>query len=192
MIGKITGTLTEYVGTNGLIETNSGVGYLVALPPSAFGKKLPVPFSIYTHHHVREDADLLFGFDSTDSLRMFHMVLSVSGVGPKTAYTVVSYASAGRLRDAVVHNDLSVFTSIPGLGKKTAMKIILELSGKLDKDFAFEKLHLDESDQSVMQALQALGYSAEEARKTVPEISKELPMEQRITEAIRALSRQIK
>lgn len=188
MIGKITGELTEIIGNEGLIETASGVGYMVFLPPIFFNKPLPYKLEIYTYHHVREDAQLLYGFTSRDHMKLFHMIHSVSGVGPKTAFGIVSYTEPANVQAAVKTNDIAFFTSIPGLGKKTAMKIILELASKMKEDLAFGKLYLDEDDEAVLQALSGLGFAPQDARNIVPSIDKSLSIEERIKEGIRSLS----
>lgn len=188
MIGKIKGVLTEIIGNEGLIETPSGVSYLAFLPPVFFNKPLPYDIEMYTYLHVREDALVLYGFTSKNQIRLFHMVHGVSGVGPKTAYTIVSYTQPQNVQRAVKTNDLAFFTAIPGLGKKTAMKIILELASKLKEDIDFGSLHLDEGDEAVVQALGGLGFDVQQARNVVPSIDKTLSIEERIKEGIRSLS----
>jgi Holliday junction DNA helicase RuvA len=189
MIGKIKGQLTELNGNEGLIETASGVSYVAFLPPVYFNKPLPHEIDMYTYLHVREDALILFGFTSRSHIRLFHMIHSVSGVGPKTAYNIVSFTQPENVQFAVRNNDIAFFTSIPGLGKKTAMKIILELASKMKEDVAFESLHLDVHDEAILQALSSLGFSPQDARTIIPSIDKTLPIEERIKEAIRSLSK---
>ncbi len=189
MIGKIQGQLTELIGNEGIIETASGVGYLVFLPPNYFSKPLPFSIELYIHTHVREDALQLFGFNTIGHMRLFHMVHSVNGVGAKTAFNIVSYTQPENVQRAVRTNDIAFFTSIPGLGKKTAMKIILELASKMKEAVEFGKLHLDEDDEGIVQALSGLGFAVQDARNIIPEIDKELPIEVRIKEGIRILSR---
>lgn len=188
MIGKIKGSLTELIGSQGLIETAGGVGYLVHLPAAYFGFPLPHEIELYTYHHVREDAQVLYGFESIEHMKMFQVIYGIAGVGPKTAFSVVTFGSPARIGDAVRNNDLGFFTSIPGLGKKTAMKLVLELASKLKEDIRFDALHLNESDEGVLQALQSLGFAQQDARQILPEIPKELPIEERITEGIRLLT----
>ncbi|MCX7996811.1 MAG: Holliday junction branch migration protein RuvA [Patescibacteria group bacterium] len=188
MIGFIQGTVTEIIQNQGLLMTSSGVGYLVYLPAEIHSMKLPAEVQLYTYLHVREDALVLYGFTTTSHLTLFSTVLGVSGIGPKTAFAVVSYGSPERLTQAVRANDTAYFQGIPGLGKKMAMKLILELSSKLDSDVQLGRLHLDQDDEAVLQALLALGFSRQDGERIVPGIDRKLPYEERIRLAIRAIT----
>lgn len=186
MIGKIKGKLAEIANTRALIETASGLFYNVFVTPTVIGSH-PVGsnLEVYTYLQVREDAHVLFGFFSKKELLLFELLLSVSGVGPKTAFSIVSSVKTEEFVAAVKGNTLDYFTSIPGLGKKTAMKIILELSQKMKGEFAMEKMYLSEEDKTVVEALVALGYKTHEARALLAKIPKDLPLEKRIQEALK-------
>lgn len=186
MIGKIRGTLSEVEGNTGLVETSSGVFYEVFLPPSVLSKKFPGDIiEVYTHFHVREDAQILFGFSEKNEYKIFKLLLSVSGVGPKTAFTVVSFSPVDNLFKAVTANDIDYFSKIPGLGKKTAMKILLEMSSKLNTEFSIEKMHLSEEEKIILDALVSLGFKSSEVKNIIREIPKELTLEDKIKEAIK-------
>lgn len=186
MIGKIKGKLVEVEGNVGLIETSGGVFYNIFLPPSllslSFNKNV---IEVYTYLHVRDDALILFGFKEKKEYGFFKLLLSVSGVGPKTAYSVISYTKIDQLLNAVKNNDLSYFSKIPGLGKKTAMKIILELSQKLDQEFKMEKMYLSDDDKTFIDALVSLGFKNQEASELLNKVPKKLTLEEKIREGIR-------
>lgn len=186
MIGKLKGTLSEIDGNIGLIETASGVFYNVYLPPILLSPTLVgKPLEVYTYHHIREDVQILFGFQSKRDHQIFTLLLTVSGVGPKTAYGVSSYSTPDALIQAITHNEVAFFKGIPGLGTKTAMKIILELSQKFKTDFKMEKMYLSDDDKTVVDALVSLGFKSQEAKDILQKVPKDLSVEQRITEAIR-------
>lgn len=185
VIGKLKGSLVEVDGNVGLVETNSGVFYRVYLPPSLLSSPLPSSLEVYTYLQVREDAFVLYGFRSKKEYDFFTLLLAVSGVGPKTAFSIVSFSPIDALLIAVKDNNIEYFSRIPGLGKKTAMKIILELSQKLKTEFKMEQMDLSEEDKTVIEALVSLGFKSQEARQAVSTLSRDLSVEQKITETLR-------
>lgn len=186
MIGKLKGILSEISNNSGLIETKSGVFYHVFLTPGLLSDfKVGGPIELYTYLQVREDALTLYGFKSKDDHTFFTLLLSVPGVGPKTAYTVISYAKTNQLVQAIKDNDIGFFGTIKGLGRKTGMKIILELSQKLKQDFQLEKMYLSEDDKLVIDALVSLGYSTAEAHNILPKLDKKARVEERIKQALK-------
>ena len=189
MIGKIKGKLTEIEGNLGLIETSGGVYYQVYLTPSVISlQKDKSEIEVYTYLQVREDALVLFGFLSKQEFDFFKLLLSVSGVGPKTAFSVISFSKINELISAVKDNEIDYFTKVPGLGKKTAMKIILELSQKLESEFKLEKMYLSEDDKTVIDALISLGFKSNEAKKILSGLPKNLSLEEKIKEGLRQTS----
>lgn len=185
MIGKIKGTLVEIDKNSGLIETAGGVFYSVFLSSDMLSRTIPSPIEVYTYLQVREDALVLYGFRYKKDHDLFLMLLSVSGVGPKTAYTVSSHSKPEELFSAVRSNDIDYFTHIPGLGKKTAMKILLELSQKMKGDFQLEKMYLSEDDSIVIDALVSLGFKTNDAKNILSKLPKDLTLEEKIKEGIR-------
>jgi len=177
MIGRIKGKLVEINGNIGLVETSSGLSYEVFLPPALYAHPLNAAVEI--------DAHILFGFKDKKDKELFKLLLSVSGVGPKTAFQVTSYTGSDELISAVQTNDVAYFSKIPGLGKKTAMKIILELSQKLKSEFDMQKMNLSDEDKTVVDALMALGYKSQEAKQALSKISKGLSIEEKIKEALK-------
>lgn len=186
MIGKLKGKIVEVEGNIGLLETNGGVFYELFLTPALLGvKKIPYDIELYTYLQVRDDALVLFGFETKQEHNFFKLLLSVSGVGPKTAFSVISFSKIKEMIQAVKENDSDYFAKIPGLGKKTAMKIILELSQKFESEFILEKMYMSEEDKIVVDALISLGFKSLEAKKLLRDIPKNLSLEEKIKEGIR-------
>ncbi len=186
MIGKLKGKLVEVEKNVGLIETSGGVFYQVYLPPSLITSHQPLStIELYTYLQVRDDALILFGFDTKKHHDFFKLLLTVSGVGPKTAFSVISFVSLDLLVKSVQSNDVDAFTQVPGLGRKTAMKIILELSSKLKTDFDMKNMVLSDDDQTVISALISLGYKSYDAKKIITKLPKNLSVEEKIEEALR-------
>lgn len=184
MIGKIKGVLTSVEGNVGLIETQSGVSYEVFLTPDLVSIKIGHEIDVRTYLQVRDDAFVLFGFESVDQHHFFKLLLSVSGVGPKTAFNVVSHTRVNELLQAVKENDVEYFSQVPGLGKKTAMKIILELSQKVKSEFKFSHMNMSDDDKTVIEALIALGYKTQEAKNLFSKLPKDLSIEDKIKYAL--------
>lgn len=185
MIGKLKGILTEVDGTTGLVETASGVSYLVYLTPALLALKPHSEVDLYTYLQVRDDALVLFGFEHKRQMELFKLLTTVPGVGPKSAYGIVSFTKADELRQAIQDNDIDFFTHIPGLGKKTAMKIILELAQKLKEDFTMDKVQMSDDDKVVIDALVSLGFKTQEARQIQTKIPKDLSIEEKIKAGLR-------
>ncbi len=189
MIGKIKGVISEIDGNNALVETPSGLFYNVFLTNTLLSSCMSGDaLEVYTYHHIREDVQSLFGFQNKQEYKLFLLLINVSGVGPKSAYTIISNSKVGELITAVRSNDSKYFTRIPGLGKKTALKIMLELSQKFKSDFVLENTYVSKEDQVVVDALTSLGFGAAEAREVLPKLSPDLTVEEQIKEAIRLLS----
>ncbi len=175
MYAFIRGT-AEAVSADAVIIDNNGIGYRIFVPSSTAEMiRIGEEYKLYTHFQVREDAMLLFGFLTEDDLEVFRMLLSVNGIGPKGALGVLSVLTADDLRFAVLSDDAASVAKAPGIGKKTAQKVILELKDKFSLEDAFEKkLAATESKGNQMSAendailaLTALGYSGTEASKAV-------------------------
>ena len=187
MIGKLKGKLVEVDKNIGLIETAGGVFYQVYLPPSLSSRIHHLSsIEIYTYLQVRDDALILFGFETKQQYDFFLLLLTVSGVGPKTAFSVISYLPLDLLVKSVQSNDVNSFTQVPGLGRKTAMKIILELSSRLKTDFDMKNMILSDEDQTVIDALIALGYKSNEARTIFSKLPKNLSFEEKLKLALKS------
>jgi Holliday junction DNA helicase RuvA len=189
MIGRIKGTLVEVEGNVGLIETASGVFYEVYLTTSLLASHFPPsPIEVRTYLHVREDILRLFGFKTNSEYKLFTMLLDVPGVGPKSAFSIISFTKIDELVAAIKTNDAKYFTKIPGLGKKTALKIILELATKFDSEFTYKEVHLSEEDKTAVEALVALGFKATDVKMSLEKLPQDLGIEEKIRESIKLLS----
>lgn len=185
MIAKIKGTLIDIEGNKGLIETASGLSYEVSLVPSIIKNNiLGKSIEIFTQFIVREDSQTLYGFVDKSEINIFKMLLSISGIGPKVAFGVISFSNPDDLIAAVKNNDIDFFTRVPGLGRKTALKIVLELSSKLESGFSLSKVYFSEEDKLVLDAMVSLGFKTEEARKIMSNIPKNLTVEEKIKKGL--------
>lgn len=184
MIGKITGKVEEIHQDTAYIATASGISYQVLVSPEvAFhsGKEV----TLYTHLAVREDALTLYGFLTWDQYWLFLKLLGTDGVGPKMAFTIVSSKGYDQVVDAIGKGDVSFFTQVKGVGKKTAQRIVLDLTGSLEKAVATTTYTPDE--QLTLDALLSLGFD----KHKIIEIIATLPagsVEERITAALQQLS----
>ncbi len=178
----------EIEGNTGLIETTGGISYNVFLTPSVItGVCLNDSVELYTHLQVREDALTLFGFESKEQYSFFKLLLSVSGVGPKTAYAIISNSKVHELYEAARSQQIDHFSRIPGVGKKTAMKIVLEISQKLKQDIDMGVFQVSDEDKTAIDALVSLGFKRHDARQIVGKMDNTLSTEEKITEALKQI-----
>lgn len=192
MIGKLTGTLLEKNPPQILIDCH-GVGYEVDVPMSTFynlpaaGEKV----SLLTHFVVREDAQILYGFGSAGERESFRQLIRISGIGPRTALSVLSGMSVGDLAQAVSAQDAGRIVKVPGIGKKTAERLLLELKGKLGADLPQTGAGPARSDAQadIQQALMALGYSEKDAAAALKRLPAEVGVSEGIKLALKALTR---
>jgi Holliday junction DNA helicase RuvA len=173
MIALLTGKIAGMKGTSVIIDVH-GVGYRVMVSAYALGKLAGEgEVTLHIHTHVREDQFALFGFLDEDELKMFELLISVSGVGPKMALGILSIADANTIRAAVVERDATILTRISGVGKKTAEKIIVELQNKVSAAEVTGRESIS-SDQDAVEGLMSLGYSATQAREALKEVSPDI------------------
>jgi len=188
MIGSIRGKII-FAGDKFLIIDVSGIGYKVSVINEIIAEKqLNEEIFLWTYTAIRENAIDLYGFIERESLSFFEMLLNVSGIGPKSAISIISIAPIETLAKAIATGDISYLNKVSGIGKKTAEKIILELRDKLTewKDGNIESLK-DEND--IIEALKTLGYSNNESRDILKKISPEVTgANNRIKEALRLLN----
>ena len=177
MIAQLTGRIVKKTFNHVVLDVG-GVGYLVTIPLSTF-TALPDGDGIvrlYVHTHVREDAILLFGFLSEEEREIFIDLISVSGIGPKLATTILSGASAGEVRSYIVAGNVTGFVGLPGVGKKTAERIVLELKEKLAKRGPMDgEIHREGAGgpADVVEALVNLGYTRAQAHDAVREAARD-------------------
>ncbi len=192
MIGKLTGTLLEKNPPQILIDCH-GVGYEVDVPMSTF-YNLPAlgeTTSLLTHFVVREDAQILYGFGSASEREAFRQLIKISGVGPRTALSVLSGMSVADLAQAVTAQESGRIMKVPGIGKKTAERLLLELKGKLGADLSLlgAASTVGEAASDIQQALMALGYSEKDAAAALKALPKEVGVSEGIKLALKALAR---
>lgn len=204
MIGRLRGILLEKQAPNLLIEVG-GVGYEVEAPMSVFYRlpEIGVETTLYTHFVVREDAQLLYGFSDARERELFRTLIKVNGVGPKLGLTLLSGIEASDFIRCVHDGDSSTLVKLPGVGKKTAERLIVELRDKLSKwdntAAAYDGLsgtplgqaaerQVGDTEQEAVSALVALGYKPQEASKVIGRIKVEgLSCEEVIRQALRSM-----
>jgi holliday junction DNA helicase RuvA len=171
---------------DGLVLDVGGVGYLIAASAGALRKADGAgEVVVETYLHVREDALQLFGFADAAERELFVQLLSVNGVGPKVALAIVSGSPAAELRRAIAREDAARFQAIPGIGKKTAERIVLELKASVAADVATLARETGEGDTVAREALMELGYSVSEAESALAETDPDLPPEERVRRVLR-------
>ena len=192
MIGRLTGILVEKNPPQILLDVQ-GVGYEVDVPMSTFYNlpALKEKVVLHTQFVVREDAQLLYGFATHEERAAFRQLLKISGVGPKLALSVLSGLSLADLASAVENKEAGRLTKIPGVGKKTAERLILELQGKFATAGAlFTPGKLANSASSdIVNALQALGYNEKEADWAAKQLPKDASVSDGIRQALKLLSK---
>ena len=189
MIGKLTGTLLEKNPPQIVVDCH-GVGYEVDVPMSTF-YNLPATgetVSLLTHFVVREDAQILYGFATPPERLAFRQLIRISGVGPRTALGVLSGMSVDDLAQAVSLQDSARLTRVPGIGKKTAERLLLELKGKLGAEgVASGPTAVGEHQADILQALVALGYSDKDAAASVKSLPAGVGVAEGIKQALKTL-----
>jgi Holliday junction DNA helicase RuvA len=191
MIGRLTGILLEKNPPQILLDVQ-GVGYEVDVPMSTFYNlpQLNERVVLHTQLIVREDAHLLYGFGSNDERIAFRQLLKISGVGPKLALSVLSGLSLNDLAAAVANKEAGRLTKIPGVGKKTAERLLLELQGKFAAVGAMSQgIEVSSAGSDIVNALQALGYNEKEADWAAGQLPREVGVSDGIRQALKLLSK---
>lgn len=193
MIGSLRGTVAERHPGGEVVLDVGGVGYRVLVPAGALVALVPgEPATLCTHLHAREDAMVLYGFPTRDERDTFEVLLGASGVGPKLALAILSVHGPGSLRRALLEDDLDALTLVPGVGKRTAQRLVVDLKARLD---------LPEADLAegpgggvaparaeVREALTGLGYGTDEVRAVMGQLPDEGAVEDLLREALRLLA----
>jgi holliday junction DNA helicase RuvA len=191
MIGSVRGTVLERTPTGEVLVEVNGVGYRCLVPLGALPALAPGSIGfLMTHLHVREDAMTLFGFPTRDERDTFEVLIGASGVGPKLALAILSAHSPAALRRAVAEDDLDALCLVPGIGKRTAQKLMVELAARLDvpdldlrDDIATPPARAD-----VRAALTELGYGTDEVRAVLGGLPTEGAVEDLLRDALRRLA----
>jgi Holliday junction DNA helicase RuvA len=190
MIGRLTGLLAEKTPPQILLDVN-GVGYEVEVPMSTFcnlpalGQKV----TLLTHQVVREDAHLLYGFAEAEERATFRLLVKISGIGPRTALAVLSGLSVPDLAGAIARQEAGRLQKVPGIGKKTAERLLLELKDKLTGTLAADtSTPMEDAHADIVQALLALGYNEKEAALAMKSMPAGATVSDGIKHALKALS----
>ena len=192
MIGKLTGTLLEKSPPQVLVDCH-GVGYEVDVPMSTFYNLPPLgePVSLLTHLAVREDAHQLFGFATAQERAAFRQLIRISGVGARTALAILSGLSVADLAQAITLQESARLVKVPGIGKKTAERLLLELKGKLGAELpsASSSAAQNDAQRDIEQALLALGYNEKEAQAALKALPADISVSDGIKQALKTLAK---
>ena len=191
MIAHVRGEIVEKYG-DVLVVDIGGVGYEVHVPLGDYESlTLGDSTKLYTYHHVREQAEELFGFSTLAAKKIFELLITVQGVGPKAALAILSLGSAEQVRNAIAQSDAGYITKASGVGKKTAERGVVDLSDKVGLPTQLTssttnpvQTEFDTTDEA-LEALMALGYTLADASKALEGIDASLPTSQRVREALR-------
>ena len=182
--GKVAATGEDFV-----VIKAGGVGFYVSVPQTVLDS-LPGPgmeLTVHTHLHVRENDLALYGFASKEDLALFRLLLGVSGIGPKVALSLLSFLPMDRLQAAIAQEDVAMLARVPGIGPKTAKKLVFDLKDKIAAEIMPGALHpvLTEADADLIAALTSLGYSVSEAQEAIRSLPREaLALEERVRLAL--------
>lgn len=176
MIAQLNGKIIEK-SSNGIVLEIAGIGYELIVPQNFLVTLNEGDSQVFfVAEHIKEDEYSLFGFPDGMTRQMYYQLTSVNGVGPKAALAILSAHSSNEVQEAILADQIDIFSSVSGIGKKTAQRIILELKGKL---VAIEEKEINTEDQA-FQALMSLGYSARDAKEALKNVDNKLPTQERI------------
>ena len=190
MIAHVSGLVAEKFNSSIIVDVQ-GVGYEVAVALGDYEKALlngPVKF--YTYHHIREQSQELFGFSSLAAKKLFEMLITVQGVGPKAALSILSLAESEIVRNAIANGDVAFVTKASGVGKRIAERVIVDLTDKVGLALRTDVNTVGVSDQishtdEALEALMALGYNLNDATRALEGVSSDLSTAERVTQALR-------
>ncbi len=190
MIAHLFGKIDEKFGKNGIIVDVNGVGYEVMIPEPDFDNyNLGEERKFYTYHSIRENAEELYGFSSLMAKKIFELLISVQGVGPKAGIAILSLAEAEEVRNAIANADAGFIAKAAGVGKKTAERVIVDLRDKVGAPLRYgtveTKQKNDNGADEALDALIALGFPLKEATAALEKVDSSLPVEERIKLALK-------
>ena len=189
MIAHISGNIAEKFAGSLIVDVH-GVGYELAVPADDFeAVTLHDQVKFYTYHHVREQSEELFGFSTLAAKKLFELLITVQGIGPKAALAILSLGTAEAVRNAIANSDSGFITKASGVGKKTAERVVVDLADKVGlptyySQTATIQTQLPVNDEA-LEALMALGYTLNDATVALENVSTELPVAKRVTEALK-------
>ncbi|MDB5179691.1 MAG: ruvA [Candidatus Saccharibacteria bacterium] len=188
MIAHVSGVVAEKFANSVIVDVR-GIGYEVQVPTGDFDRTLlGEPVKFYTYHHIREQSQELFGFSSLAAKKLFEMLITVQGVGPKAALAILSLGGSEIVRNAIASSDSGFITKASGVGKKTAERVVVDLSDKVG--LAVNVAHASGSistpaGDEALEALMALGYGLNDAMIALEAVPADLPTAQRVTLALK-------
>lgn len=190
MIAHVSGTVAEKFGSSVIVDVH-GVGYEVQLAAGDFDTTLiDTDAKFYTYHHIREQSQELFGFSSLIAKKLFELLITVQGVGPKAALAILSLGDSETVRNAIANSDSTFITGASGVGKKTAERVVVDLSDKVGLAIRTNVSNTGLSSivpgsDEALEALMALGYNLNDATKALEGISTDLSTAERVTQALK-------
>lgn len=191
MIAHVRGVVAEKFACSVIVDVG-GVGYELAVPASDYHDvSLEQDVKFYTYHHVREQAEELFGFSTLAAKKLFELLITVQGVGPKAALAILSLGTAEHVRNAIANSDSAYVSGASGVGKKTAERVVVDLSDKVGLPAHYGRSNepvqaeLDTSDEA-LEALMALGYTLADASRALEGVDTSLSTSERVTKALRS------
>ena len=195
MIGSLRGTLLDRTLEGELLVEVAGIGYRVSAAPAAVALlEVGAPVFVFVHHHVRDDAVVLYGFLTRDERDCFEALITVNGVGPRLGLAILGALTPGVLRRALADDDVDALCTVPGIGKRTAQRLLLDLKAKLavpDLDLVDARSTDPSAARStradLRDALEGLGYSPDEIRRVVHDVEPDAPLEAAVRTALRSL-----
>lgn len=191
MIAHVSGVVAEKFANSVIVDVR-GIGYEVQVPIGDYDRALlGEPIKFYTYHHIREQSQELFGFSSLAAKKLFEMLITVQGVGPKAALSILSLGASEIVRNAIANSDSGFLAKASGVGKKTAERVVVDLSDKVG--LAVNIAHASGSvptpaGDEALEALMALGYTLNDAMVALESVSADLPTAQRVTLALKGQS----
>ena len=190
MIAHVSGIIVEKINTSVIVDVH-GVGYEVSVASGDFENvSLDDEVKFYTYHHIREQSQELFGFSSLAAKKLFEMLITVQGVGPKAALSILSLGESEAVRNAIANSDSGFITKAAGVGKKTAERVVVDLSDKVGTPLYYDvsatgtATPIQHSDEA-LEALMALGYSLQDATHALEGVSTDLSTADRVTQALK-------
>lgn len=191
MIAHVKGTVTEKMLTSVIVDVN-GIGYEVNVAAGDYEQAtLNDEIKLYTYHHIREQSQELFGFSSLAAKKLFELLITVQGVGPKAAMSILSVGDSESVRNAIANSDSAYVSKASGVGKRIAERVIVDLADKVGLPLRYDNSSLTGVSQMVnhsdeaLEALMALGYNLADATKALEGISTELSTADRVTQALK-------
>ncbi|HEX6416303.1 MAG TPA: Holliday junction branch migration protein RuvA [Candidatus Saccharimonadales bacterium] len=190
MIAHVSGTVAEKFNSSVIVDVH-GVGYEVAVALGDYEKALlNEPVKFYTHHHIREQSQELFGFTSLAAKKLFEMLITVQGVGPKAALAILSLGESETVRNAIANGDSAFITKASGVGKRIAERVVVDLTDKVglairtDVNVAGLSQQISHNDEA-LEALMALGYTLNDATRALEGVPMDLSTADRVTQALK-------